>query len=121
MRMATPNNVRAKRKLDMALASMGLVTLGIPMAGIAAAIRLTSKGPALHWSRGIGRDNREFRMPKFRTMRIDAPQLPTHLMTRATDYLTPIGRILRKTSLDELPQLYSILKGDMSFVGPRPA
>ena len=110
-----------KRVLDVTMASVGAMTLAIPMAGIAAAIRLTSKGPVLHWSRRIGKDNAEFLMPKFRTMRTDTPQLPTHLMTQAAQYLTPVGSILRKTSLDELPQLYSILRGDMSFVGPRPA
>lgn len=119
--MANAGYEKTKRALDVILASIGLTTSAIPMAGIAVAIRLTSKGPALHWSRRIGRNNSIFRMPKFRTMRTDAPQLPTHLMTDATKYLTQLGRILRKTSLDEIPQLYSILKGDMSFVGPRPA
>lgn len=95
--------------------------MAAPMLAIAAAVRLTSKGPAIHWSRRIGKDNREFRMPKFRTMAADTPQMATHLMTTAVNYVTPLGRILRITSLDELPQLYSILKGDMSFVGPRPA
>ena len=110
-----------KRALDVALGSIGLAATALPMAGIAVAIRLTSKGPALHWSHRIGRDNKHFLMPKFRTMRTDTPQLPTHLMTDAGRYLTPIGRVLRKTSLDELPQLYTILTGNMSFVGPRPA
>ena len=111
----------AKRAFDMSFAAAGLATAALPMAAISAAIRLTSKGPAIHWSRRIGIDNREFRMPKFRTMTMDSPQFPTHLMTNASDYVTPIGRMLRRTSLDELPQLYSILIGDMSFVGPRPA
>jgi O-antigen biosynthesis protein WbqP len=110
-----------KRAMDVALASASLVVLSGPMVAVALAIRTTSKGPALHWSRRIGKGNREFKMPKFRTMRIDTPQVPTHLMTQAKDFVTPIGRLLRKTSVDELPQLISILKGDMSFVGPRPA
>jgi O-antigen biosynthesis protein WbqP len=119
--MPGPGYRIAKRAVDAALASAGLASMALPLAAIGAAIRLTSKGPALHWSRRIGKGNHEFLMPKFRTMRIDAPQLPTHLMKEAANYLTPVGRLLRKTSLDELPQLYSILKGDMSFVGPRPA
>ena len=110
-----------KRTFDLAVASAGITTLAMPMLAIAAVIRLTSKGAALHWSRRIGKDNREFRMPKFRSMRVDTPQLPTHLMMTADRYLTPVGRFLRKTSLDELPQLYSILRGDMTLVGPRPA
>jgi len=110
-----------KRTFDLAVASAGITTLAMPMLAIAAVIRLTSKGAAVHWSRRIGKDNREFRMPKFRSMRVDTPQLPTHLMMTADRYLTPVGRFLRKTSLDELPQLYSILRGDMTLVGPRPA
>jgi O-antigen biosynthesis protein WbqP len=119
--MSDLNYHRAKRIFDFTLASTGLIAMALPMAGIAAVIRLTSWGPAVHWSRRIGRDNREFRMPKFRTMRMDAPQRPTHLMTEAECFVTPVGRLLRRASLDELPQLYSILVGDMSFVGPRPA
>jgi O-antigen biosynthesis protein WbqP len=88
---------------------------------IALAIRITSPGPALYWSNRIGRHNRIFRMPKFRTMRMDTPAVATHLLDNPNQWLTPIGSFLRKTSLDELPQLWSILKGDMSFVGPRPA
>jgi O-antigen biosynthesis protein WbqP len=84
-------------------------------------LRLTSPGPALYWSDRVGRRNRIFRMPKFRTMRIDTPAVATHLLGNPDQFLTPIGSFLRKTSLDELPQLWSILKGDMSFVGPRPA
>jgi O-antigen biosynthesis protein WbqP len=84
-------------------------------------VRLTSKGPALHWSPRVGRDNRIFSMPKFRTMRVDTPQLATHLLQRPECYLTPIGSLLRKTSLDELPQLVSVCSGDLSLVGPRPA
>ncbi|MBZ5664872.1 MAG: sugar transferase [Acidobacteriia bacterium] len=86
-----------------------------------AAVRLTSRGPALHWSRRVGKDNRLFAMPKFRTMRIETPQLATHLLQQPERYLTPIGALLRKTSLDELPQLISVWRGDLSLVGPRPA
>lgn len=86
-----------------------------------AAVRLTSPGPALHWSERVGKDNRLFGMPKFRTMRLDTPQLATHLLRRPERYLTPIGTLLRKTSLDELPQLVSVCRGDLSLVGPRPA
>ena len=88
---------------------------------IVVAVRLTSPGPALHWSDRVGRDNRIFKMPKFRSMRIDTPAVATHLLQNPVQWLTPIGSFLRKSSLDELPQLWSILKGDMSFVGPRPA
>ena len=84
-------------------------------------IRLTSTGPVLYWSDRVGRNNHIFRMPKFRTMRIDTPTVATHLLPNAKQYLTPVGSFLRKSSLDELPQLWSIIKGDMSFVGPRPA
>jgi O-antigen biosynthesis protein WbqP len=85
------------------------------------AVRLTSPGPALHWSRRVGRDNRLFGMPKFRTMHINAPQMATHLLERPERYMTPIGALLRKTSLDELPQLFSVWSGDLTLVGPRPA
>jgi O-antigen biosynthesis protein WbqP len=84
-------------------------------------VRTTSKGPALYWSERVGQKNRIFRMPKFRSMRTETPALATHLLQNPTCYLTPIGGFLRKSSLDELPQIFSILKGDMSFVGPRPA
>jgi len=93
----------------------------LPILVIAILVRLTSKGPALYWSDRVGRYNRIFRMPKFRTMRIDTPAVATHLLTDPDAYLTPIGSFMRKSSLDELPQLWSVLKGDMSFVGPRPA
>lgn len=92
-----------------------------PIAVVAIAVRLTSPGPALYWSDRIGKNNRVFKMPKFRSMRIDTPAVATHLLQNPGQWLTPIGSFLRKTSLDELPQLWSILKGDMSFVGPRPA
>ncbi len=88
---------------------------------IAVAVRLTSPGPALHWSERVGRDNALFAMPKFRTMRLDTPQVATHLLSEPDRWVTPLGRFLRRTSLDELPQLWSVLKGDMSLVGPRPA
>jgi O-antigen biosynthesis protein WbqP len=110
-----------KRFFDFCLALLALLSLMIPLALIALAVRLTSPGPALYWSDRIGAGNRIFRMPKFRTMRIDTPAVATHLLTNPSAYLTPIGSFLRKSSLDELPQLWSILKGDMSFVGPRPA
>ncbi len=84
-------------------------------------VKITSKGPALYWSSRIGKDNQTFRMPKFRTMRIGTPAVATHLLDNPNQYLTPVGSFLRKTSLDELPQVWSILKGDMSLVGPRPA
>jgi O-antigen biosynthesis protein WbqP len=88
---------------------------------IALVVKITSKGPVLYWSDRIGIDNMIFKMPKFRTMRIDTPAVATHLMERPDDYLTPIGSLLRRMSFDELPQLWSVLRGDMSFVGPRPA
>ena len=98
-----------------------IVIMAIPFIIIAIAVKLTSPGPIIHLSNRVGKDNQIFIMPKFRTMRIDAPTVATHLLTDPDVYLTPIGHFLRKTSLDELPQLWSVLKGDMSFVGPRPA
>jgi O-antigen biosynthesis protein WbqP len=99
-----------------------LLLLALPLLiAVAALIRATSKGPILYWSDRVGENNRIFRMPKFRSMRVDTPQLPTHLLSDPAIYLTPIGCFLRRTSLDELPQLWSILAGDLSFVGPRPA
>jgi O-antigen biosynthesis protein WbqP len=110
-----------KRLFDLILACLFLpITLTLLIL-LPIFIRATSKGPALHWSNRVGRDNSIFRMPKFRSMHIDTPQLPTHLLSNPDRYLTPIGRLLRKTSLDELPQLFSILAGDLSFAGPRPA
>lgn len=110
-----------KRAFDLLLAgSVGLLALPLVVA-VALAVRLTSPGAALHWSRRIGQYNQVFSMPKFRSMRTDAPQVATHLLIDPCAWLTPIGGLLRKTSLDELPQLWSILRGDMSFVGPRPA
>ena len=110
-----------KRIFDIFVALPLLLLMSPLLIVLAILIRATSKGPALHWSNRIGRENRIFRMPKFRSMRIDAPQVATHLLSSPDDYLTLIGGFLRKTSLDELPQLFSILAGDMSFVGPRPA
>lgn len=110
-----------KRLFDIVCALVGLIVLAVPMAAIAPAVRATSPGPAVHWSERVGRGNGRFMMPKFRTMRIDTPQVATHLLPAPEQWVTPIGRALRKTSLDELPQLWSILVGDMSVVGPRPA
>ena len=110
-----------KRLFDLILALIASVFLVFPILVIAFAVRLTSKGPALYWSDRVGQHNRIFKMPKFRSMRIDTPAVATHLLEKPDQWLTPIGSFLRRTSLDELPQLWSILKGDMSFVGPRPA
>jgi O-antigen biosynthesis protein WbqP len=111
----------SKRILDFLLASASLIVCLPALLVISIAIRLTSKGPALHWSMRVGRNNQLFRMPKFRSMHINTPQLATHLLVDPSEYLTPIGGFLRKTSLDELPQLISILAGHLSLVGPRPA
>jgi O-antigen biosynthesis protein WbqP len=110
-----------KRAIDFALAAIALACLSPLLLAIALTVCLTSKGPAIYWSDRIGRNNAIFRMPKFRTMRVDTPAVATHLLTNPDRYLTPVGPFLRKSSLDELPQLWSILCGDMSFVGPRPA
>jgi O-antigen biosynthesis protein WbqP len=110
-----------KRFFDLALALVASPLLALPMLLIALAVKLTSKGPVLYWSDRVGRNNKIFRMPKFRSMRTDAPEVATHLFSNSGAYLISIGPFLRKTSLDELPQIYSILKGDLSFVGPRPA
>lgn len=110
-----------KRAIDFLLASLAILITGLPMLGIAIIIKLTSRGPILYWSDRVGRNNCIFRMPKFRTMRIDTPTVATHLLDNPEHWLTPPGSFLRKTSLDELPQLWSILVGNMSFVGPRPA
>ena len=121
VRLPGPVYKLAKRLFDIVAGLALLVLLGIPMLLIAAAIRLSSRGPALYWSDRVGIENHIFRMPKFRSMRVDAPQLATHLFEKPEQYLTPIGGFLRRSSLDELPQLLSILTGDISFVGPRPA
>ncbi len=110
-----------KRLFDLAVALVAAVFLALPIVMTALAVWLTSPGPALYWSDRVGRHNRIFKMPKFRSMRIDTPAVATHLLQNPDQWLTPIGSFLRKSSLDELPQLWSILKGDMSFVGPRPA
>jgi len=110
-----------KRAFDIAVALAGLVVASPLLVGLALAVRLESPGPALHWSRRMGRGNRIFRMPKFRTMRTDAPDVATHLLDEPGRWITPLGSFLRRTSLDELPQLWSVLAGDMSLVGPRPA
>jgi O-antigen biosynthesis protein WbqP len=110
-----------KRAIDILLSGAALLVLAIPIALVALAVKLTSRGPALYWSERVGRDNATFRMPKFRSMRIDTPVVATHLLESPERWLTPIGSFLRESSLDELPQLWSILVGDMSIVGPRPA
>ena len=110
-----------KRLFDLLLALCAAVVLALPVAVVAVAVRLTSAGPALYWSDRVGRGNKIFKMPKFRSMRVGTPAVATHLLADAKSHLTPIGSFLRKSSLDELPQLWSILVGDMSFVGPRPA
>ena len=112
---------RTKRVFDVMVALPLLVLLLPLLLTLALLTKVTSKGPVIYWSDRVGRNNRIFRMPKFRSMRIDTPNLPTHLLSDSAVYLTPIGSFLRRTSFDELPQLWSILKGDLSFVGPRPA
>ena len=115
------DNGMLKRGLDIAVALTGLI-LGWPvLLALALAVRLDSPGPAIHWSKRVGQGNRLFRMPKFRSMRIDTPDVATHLLEDPQRWVTPLGRFLRRSSLDELPQLWSVLAGDMSLVGPRPA
>ncbi|MGI6656832.1 MAG: sugar transferase [Desulfobulbus sp.] len=110
-----------KRCFDLLLALLALPVCALPMLAVALLVRLTSPGPALYWSDRVGKNNILFRMPKFRTMRVGTPAVATHLLADPAAHLTPIGSFLRRTSLDELPQLWSIFRGDMSFVGPRPA
>lgn len=110
-----------KRVFDFAVAIVAAAFLILPILLVALAVRLTSPGPALYWSDRVGRNNCLFKMPKFRSMRTGTPAVATHLLKEPDQWLTPVGSFLRKSSLDELPQLWSILKGDMSFVGPRPA
>ncbi len=110
-----------KRLFDLCLAVVAIMAMGIPMLLVALLVRVTSPGPILYWSDRVGRNNRIFSMPKFRSMRVGTLAVATHLLKNPQASLTPVGGFLRKTSLDELPQLWSILKGDMSFVGPRPA
>lgn len=119
--MVSPFQSRLKRAVDLMLAVVATMVLAVPMLLIAAVVRVTSPGPALYWSRRVGRHNQIFLMPKFRSMRTDTPQLATHLLTDSDKWITPIGRLLRVTSLDEAPQLYNVFRGDMSFIGPRPA
>ena len=114
-------NDEMKRLFDLMLAVLAGCILLVPVLVVAAMVRLTSRGPALYWSDRVGRDNCIFKMPKFRSMHVGTPAVATHLLSDAHSHLTPIGSFLRKSSLDELPQLWSILVGDMSFVGPRPA
>jgi len=110
-----------KRSFDLLLGFAAAVILLVPVFLVALAVRLTSAGPALYWSDRVGRHNKLFKMPKFRSMRVGTPAVATHLLADPKSHLTPIGNFLRKSSLDELPQLWSILAGNMSFVGPRPA
>ena len=110
-----------KRAFDLMLCCVAALVLIVPMLLVAIAVRVTSSGPVLYWSERIGRDNRPFQMPKFRSMRVGTPALASHLLEHPERWLTPVGALLRKTSLDELPQIMSIFRGDMSFVGPRPA
>ena len=110
-----------KRLFDLMICGVLSVILLIPMVVIVVLVRVTSKGSALYWSDRVGRKNKIFKMPKFRSMRVDTPAVATHLLSDPDVFLSPIGGFLRRSSLDELPQLWSILKGDMSFVGPRPA
>ncbi len=110
-----------KRTVDVMLAAILLAVFVLPMLAVALLIKLTSHGPVFNRSRRIGKDRVPFTMPKFRTMRTDTPQLATHLLPDPERWITPVGVWLRRTSLDEVPQLWSIIKGDMSFVGPRPA
>jgi O-antigen biosynthesis protein WbqP len=111
----------AKRLFDLFAAIAAAIVFSIPILVVAACVRATSPGPILYWSDRVGRSNRIFRMPKFRSMRVDTPAVATHLLADPKQYLTPIGSFLRRSSLDELPQLWCILKGEMSLVGPRPA
>lgn len=115
------NAAKMKRVVDLLLVFLAGLLLLLPILLISVCVRLTSAGPALYWSDRIGRNNRIFHMPKFRSMRVDTPAVATHLLKDPAIWLTPIGSFLRKSSLDELPQLWSILIGEMSFVGPRPA
>ncbi len=110
-----------KRLFDIVLCFVVLVLVFFPMVVVSLLVKLTSKGSVLYWSDRVGRDNHIFSMPKFRSMKVDTPAVATHLLEDPKSVLTPIGDFLRKSSLDELPQLWCVLKGDMSFVGPRPA
>lgn len=111
----------SKRLFDLGLALLVLLVFAVPILLLALLVKLTSKGPVLYWSARVGRANHIFQMPKFRSMQVGTPAVATHLLNNPDTYLTPIGSFLRKSSLDELPQLWNIIRGDMSFVGPRPA
>jgi O-antigen biosynthesis protein WbqP len=121
--MNHPQTVKevVKRLFDLLLASLFATVLLVPAFLIALAVKATSSGPILYWSDRVGKDNKIFKMPKFRSMLMDTPVVATHLLTNPAAHLTPIGHFLRVTSLDELPQLWCIIRGEMSFVGPRPA
>ena len=110
-----------KRFFDLFAALIATFALILPILLVALLVRITSQGPVFYWSARVGRNNKLFKMPKYRSMRVDTPAVATHLLVNPAQFLTPVGSFLRKSSLDELPQLWSILKGDMSFVGPRPA
>ena len=110
-----------KRIFDLLLVLVAAVVLAVPLLLLAVAVRLSSPGPALYWSDRVGRHNKLFKMPKFRSMLMDTPIVATHLLDNPDAYLSPIGGFLRRSSLDELPQLFSVIRGDMSLVGPRPA
>lgn len=110
-----------KRLFDLVLALIAASLLIVPIVVVAVLVKLTSKGPALYWSDRVGRHNTIFKMPKFRSMEVEAPVVATHLLDDPCSVLTPVGGFLRKSSLDELPQLWCIFRGKMSFVGPRPA
>ncbi len=110
-----------KRLFDLVLAIILIILFSLPLLLVALAVRITSSGPALYWSDRVGQDNHLFKMPKFRSMRINTPAVATHLLDNPQSFLTPIGSFIRRSSLDELPQIWSVLVGDMSFVGPRPA
>jgi O-antigen biosynthesis protein WbqP len=109
-----------KRLFDVFFSSLLLIFLAIPMIVIGILVRITSKGSVIYWSDRVGKNNIIFKMPKFRSMRIETPDIPSHLLKNPDKYLSPVGSFLRHSSLDELPQLFSVIKGDMSFVGPRP-
>ena len=113
--------LRFKRSFDLSISVVAAIILAIPIAALALLVKLSSRGPVFYWSDRVGINNCIFKMPKFRSMRLGAPAVATHLLANADLWLTPVGSFLRKSSLDELPQLWSIIKGDMSFVGPRPA
>ena len=113
--------VAVKRLFDIAAATLALVVLSLPLLLVASLVKLSSRGPVLYWSDRVGKNNRLFRMPKFRTMAVDTPAVATHLLQDPARYITRVGAFLRKTSLDELPQVWTILAGRMSWVGPRPA